>query len=251
MSRGAKATTGMGLTRLAAALLCILTLGVATAGCGSKKGSAGPVESWVGRASNAVVIIQWTRSGNNLSGSLQEAIIAKGEGSETSRGFAGTLSGRGLKLNLNEGLGSTKSLVGHLTAGGFTLTVPGAGNRLTLIRFAPGEGADFAAAVRKLETPQDIAEAEPRTSSSEATPPGTKAPTVNTARVERSIARSILAQSNLHATVTCPASVPAKKGKKFECTAVTHQLTPPHEEIKTVVLVTVNNNKGFLTFESK
>jgi hypothetical protein len=198
-----------------------------------------------------VVLIQWTRTGNTLSGSLQEAILKQAEGSESSRAFRGTVSGRRLTLALNEGLGSTKSLVGQLTAGGFTLTFPGVGNRPTVIRFAPGEGAVFAAAVRKLETPQSIAAAEEGKGGSESTPPGSTPPTVNTARVKRSIEHSILAQSNIHATVTCPASVPAKKGTSFECTAITHRLTPPHEEIKTAFQVTIQNNKGYITFESK
>jgi hypothetical protein len=241
--------TVMGLTRRGAALLCALALGVAMGGCGSKEGS--PTESYVGRASKAVVILQWKRTGNTLSGSLQEAILKHGEGSESSSAFTGTVSGGRLTLNLKEGLGATKRLVGQLTPGGFTLTFPGVGKRLTAIRFAPGEGNDFAYAVRKLESPQDIAASEERESSSETTPPGTKPPTVDTARVERSIARGILAQTNLHATVTCPASVPAKKGKTFECTAITRGLKPPHAEIKTTVVVKVNNNRGFLTFESK
>jgi hypothetical protein len=240
----------MGLTRLAVALLGALALGVATGGCGSKEGARG-VASYVGRASNAVVIIQWKRTGNTVSGSLQEAILKHAEGSETSSAFTGTVSGIGLTLNLKEGLGATKRLVGQLTPSGLTLTFPGVGKRLTVIRFAPGEGNDFAAAVRKLESPQDIAAAEERTRSSESTPPGSKPPTIDTARVERSIERGILAQSNLHATVTCPASVEAKKGKTFECTAITHAATPPYAEIKTTVVVTIHNNKGFVSFESK
>jgi hypothetical protein len=239
----------MGLTRLAAALLGAVALGVATGGCGSKQGSASGAESYVGRAGNVVVIVQWKRTGNTLSGSLQEAIIKHAEGSETSSGFTGTVSGHRLTLTLKEGLGSTKRLVGQVTPGGFTLTFPGVGKRLTVIRFAPGEGHVFAYNVGKLETPKDLVASEEKPG--ESTPPGTIPRTIDAARVERSIESSILAQTNLHATVTCPASVPVKKGQTFECTAITHGTTPPHAEIKTTVLVRIHNNKGFLTFESK
>jgi hypothetical protein len=197
------------------------------------------------------MLIQWRQAGKTLSGSLQQAILSRAEGTETSRAFKGTVRGRGLTLTLNEGLGSTKTLVGQVTPSGFTLTVPGAGKRLTVIRFAPGEFNDYYAALKKLESPQSIAAAEERKGSSASTPPGARPPTVDGARVERSIERGILAQSNLHATVSCPASVPAKKGKTFECTAITHRPTPPHAEVKTTFVVTIQNSKGYLTFESK
>jgi hypothetical protein len=75
--------------------------------------------------------------------------------------------------------------------------------------------------------------------------------TVNTARVARSIEQSILTQRKLHSKVTCPSSIPSEKGKTFECVAITHGLKPPHAEIKTPFLVTVQTNKGYVTYEGK
>jgi hypothetical protein len=147
----------MRLTRLSVVLLCIhLAFGVTTGGCGSKEGSAtaSGAASFVGRASNAVVYIQWTRTGNTLSGSLQEAHLKErtGSGVESASGaFTGTVSAGGLTLTLNEALGSTKALAGRLTSGGFRLTFPALGHRLTVIRFAPGQVSDYNAAVRQLE----------------------------------------------------------------------------------------------------
>jgi hypothetical protein len=75
--------------------------------------------------------------------------------------------------------------------------------------------------------------------------------TVNTARVAASIEQSILKQRKLASKVTCPASMPAEKGKTFECVAITHSLKPPHTEIKTPFLVTIQSNRGYVTYEGK
>jgi hypothetical protein len=75
--------------------------------------------------------------------------------------------------------------------------------------------------------------------------------TVDTARVARSIEESILKERKLTSKVTCPVSMPAEKGKTFECVAVTHSLKPPHAEIKTPFLVTIQSNRGYVTYEGK
>jgi hypothetical protein len=75
--------------------------------------------------------------------------------------------------------------------------------------------------------------------------------TVDTARVAASIEQSILKERKLTSKVTCPASMPAEKGKTFECVAITHSLAPPHNEIKTPFLVTIQSNRGYVTYEGK
>jgi hypothetical protein len=42
---------------------------------------------------------------------------------------------------------------------------------------------------------------------------------LNTAKIERAIANSSLAQRGLHAEVSCPSNVQQKKGLEFTCTA--------------------------------
>jgi uncharacterized protein DUF4333 len=44
--------------------------------------------------------------------------------------------------------------------------------------------------------------------------------TLNTAKVERAIEHSSLAQRGVHAQVSCPSGVPQKEGLVFSCTAV-------------------------------
>ena len=75
--------------------------------------------------------------------------------------------------------------------------------------------------------------------------------TVDTARVAASIEQSILKERKLASKVTCPASMPAEKGKTFECVAITHSVKPPHVEIKTPFLVTIQSNRGYVTYEGK
>jgi hypothetical protein len=48
---------------------------------------------------------------------------------------------------------------------------------------------------------------------------GSSTPTLNTARVERAVARSILRERGLRTTVVCPSRVPRKAGHVFTCTA--------------------------------
>ncbi len=73
---------------------------------------------------------------------------------------------------------------------------------------------------------------------------GSSSPTLNTATVERAIARSILAQRNLYATVGCPSKVPRKVGFAFTCTA--------HLEVgRYPVSVTETNGDGHVRYENQ
>ena len=48
---------------------------------------------------------------------------------------------------------------------------------------------------------------------------GSSMSTLDTVRVERSIAASILAQHHIYVPVTCPAKVPLEIGRRFQCRA--------------------------------
>ena len=129
-----------------------VALAITLAGCGSSSLANSGAASYVGQASNAEVFIQWTRAGDSVSGSLQEALRKESGGVvSSSRAFTGTIDGNGLTLTLNEGLGSTKALVGQMSAGGFSMTFPGAEQRLITITFVPGQVADYNHTVSELE----------------------------------------------------------------------------------------------------
>ena len=163
--------------QLACVLVIISVIVLAITGCGGSTASTDTngAASFVGRASNAAVFIQWTRAGDSLSGSLQEAIEKEGEDSgveSSSRAFTGTVDGNGLTLTLNEGLGSTNALVGKMSGDGFAMTFPGVGHRLITIIFAPGQVSDYNAAVRELEgtTTATLEQAPPSSSEQSTTP---------------------------------------------------------------------------------
>jgi len=61
------------------------------------------------------------------------------------------IGANGLTLTLNEGLGTTKALVGQMTADGFTMTFPAVGHELTSITFVPGQVSDYNHAVSEIE----------------------------------------------------------------------------------------------------
>jgi len=68
--------------------------------------------------------------------------------------------------------------------------------------------------------------------------------------VKRAIEGSILSQRHLKATVVCPAKVVQKPGK-FACIATTYGVKKPRRKIKTPFVVTIHNNKGYVTYVGK
>jgi hypothetical protein len=79
----------------------------------------------------------------------------------------------------------------------------------------------------------------------------TKATNLDTTRVARSIETSILTERHLHAVVVCPPVVAQETGKTFECVATTHSAKHPTVAIKTPFVVTVQSNKGYVTYVGK
>jgi hypothetical protein len=49
----------------------------------------------------------------------------------------------------------------------------------------------------------------------------------------------------------CPAVVAQEQGKTFTCIATTRGIKPPHTVGKTPFVVTVTNNKGYVTYAGK
>ena len=85
-------------------------------------------------------------------------------------------------------------------------------------------------------------------SSTSSTPAKVK---VDTAKVARSIEQSIFAQRHLRAKVSCPTAVPQEAGRKFECLATTPNPKHPKQVVKTTFDVTVQNDRGYVTYVGK
>jgi hypothetical protein len=79
----------------------------------------------------------------------------------------------------------------------------------------------------------------------------TTATTLDTTRIAHSIEESVLTERHLHVTVTCPAGVPQEKGKTFVCIATGQTTKKPITTVKTPFTVTVQNNKGYVTYKGE
>lgn len=122
----------------------------------SGNGSSSGPASFLSRASNAAIFVQWTRSGNQLTGELLQALLqsdssGKQSISDQSVAFTGTMSGSSLTLSLNEGLGSVINLTGTLQGGELNLNYPGRNGGLTTLQMQPAAASDYNAAVANLQ----------------------------------------------------------------------------------------------------
>jgi len=73
---------------------------------------------------------------------------------------------------------------------------------------------------------------------------GSSEPKLDTARVERAVTASILAQRGLQTKVTCPTDVPVKTGHTFTCNAKLDVGSYP-------VTVVITNSKGHVRYENR
>jgi chaperonin cofactor prefoldin len=134
------------------AISIILTIVAAlvVAACG---GSDEPA-SYVGKASNAVVYVSWTRSNDSLSGQLTQALAAddvtQGTVNTQRVGFDGTVDGSAVSLRLNGGLGATSTLTGKLDGDTLALDYPGGDGGVITIRLHKGDSVAFNSALAAL-----------------------------------------------------------------------------------------------------
>jgi hypothetical protein len=86
--------------------------------------------------------------------------------------------------------------------------------------------------------------------SSSSTTPTAKV-NVDTPKVAKSIENTVLEKRHLHVKVLCPALVPAVVHQTFECVATARSSKPPFTESKTPFVVTIQNARGYVTYEGK
>jgi hypothetical protein len=82
-------------------------------------------------------------------------------------------------------------------------------------------------------------------------PSSTNAASLDTQRIALSIEQSVLTERHLHVTVTCPTAVPQEKGQTFVCIATGHTTKKPITVVKTPFKVTVENDKGYVTYKGE
>jgi hypothetical protein len=74
---------------------------------------------------------------------------------------------------------------------------------------------------------------------------------LDTTRVAASIEQTLLEKRHLHSTVVCPAAVPQEKGRTFECIATIRATKPPHAVSKAPFVVTIQTDRGYVTYVGK
>jgi hypothetical protein len=74
---------------------------------------------------------------------------------------------------------------------------------------------------------------------------------LNTTGVAASIEQTLLEKRHLHSTVACPAAVPQEKGRTFECIATIRGTKPPHAVTKAPFVVTIQTDRGYITYVGK
>lgn len=87
--------------------------------------------------------------------------------------------------------------------------------------------------------------------SSSSSTSSTSTTNLDTARVAKSIEASVLTQRHLRVKVTCPATVPQEAGRTFVCTATGHSTTKPSTVTTTPFTVTIQTNKGYVTYKGE
>jgi hypothetical protein len=93
------------------------------------------------------MLVQWTRSDNQLTGSLQQALLQGQAPSETVQSqnvaFTGTIQDQSVTLSLQQGLGTVTNLTGSLSGDQLNLSYPGQNGTVITLDMAPGTADDF------------------------------------------------------------------------------------------------------------
>jgi hypothetical protein len=113
-----------------------------------------PPNSWVGTASNNVLLVLYTRSADSLQGTMDDSYLntdglsVKSEHSS----FGGVINGPNITLNFPQGFGTSNNISGTIGSSALTLVFPDptTATLLTVV-LHPGSTNDFNAAVAALQ----------------------------------------------------------------------------------------------------
>jgi hypothetical protein len=110
--------------------------------------------SWVARATNGVVLLQWTRSGDSLTGSASVAFVDDADPfsvQKSTAAFTGVIDASNITLTVDQGLGFSTNWNGSVRGPVLTLTYVADDGGLTTLGFTPGEVDSYNTSVRSLE----------------------------------------------------------------------------------------------------
>lgn len=125
------------------------------AAAGARPANSGGNGSYVGQVSNAVVFVRWTRSGEQLSGTLYRDIESSHEGGEPtvntqSAGFTGAINGSSVTLALS-GESGESNLTGTLNGSELDLDFPGTRGGVATIKMHQATGSTYNQALEALK----------------------------------------------------------------------------------------------------
>lgn len=121
-----------------------------------------PAESqpgYLAYASNGVLFIQWTRTGDNVTGTLSESYTDPSDAAHVSHesgSFTGVISGSSVTLTLDNGDNWNRTL----TSSGVTLSYTGSDGTLHTFAFSSGTVAEYNAAVEGITAKGNAAQSE-------------------------------------------------------------------------------------------
>jgi hypothetical protein len=123
-----------------------------TAGTTAPKPISGAVGTgYLAKASDGIIFIQWTRSGNSLSGTAQDEYLSGSTPNETVKSdtitVSGQLNGPTITLSFDDGA----SVFGTLSGGSFTVNFPQNDGSLAPLTFSSASASQFNEALANLQ----------------------------------------------------------------------------------------------------
>ena len=158
MSREWSKQWGAGMTRIALMVgVAVLASACSSSASGhpfgtkASPGAASTVRGLVATPTRQVFFLQWTVSGSNVAGALEEAALsADGAALVTeSSAVAGTISGTSVTLHTKI-LSSSGAVSGTLQGSDLLLAIPQTNGSLATVRFSPGTAVEYNLAVAPL-----------------------------------------------------------------------------------------------------
>jgi hypothetical protein len=138
-----------GLSTIVLALLLAIVLG----GCAKSATQA----TFVMKDSSSASLLQWTRIGHTVSGSLALAALDNATLDSKNLAFTGTISGSSVTLAFPQGFGARTNVVGTISGSHLRISLPVGDGSLDEMDFSPGTVAAYNTAVAVLTSQTDQA----------------------------------------------------------------------------------------------
>jgi hypothetical protein len=155
--------------RCASAMLlaCALaTLVVTGCGGGADKGGA---QSFVGKTDSVVLYLTWTRDGDDVTGSLTQGVLGKGQVATKRGPVTGKVSGSSVTLDVENEFGEKTRLTGALSGDSLSIEFLSGPAGVTTVQMQPAGADTFNAALADLRDAADQTKADAQTAASEST----------------------------------------------------------------------------------